>query len=93
MNKGIVFECTAPNGAVITAVVINSYADGVCVETNICYSQNRLFEYNEFIIYDIDNSDPDNPSFKSTYHIETQFGDILCDHCVIPELDEELKKF
>jgi hypothetical protein len=93
MNRGTVFECTTPNGAVITAVVINSYPGATCVETNICYSQNKLFEYNEFRIWDVDNSDPENPSFKSTYHIETQLGDVLCDYCVIPELDEELKKF
>jgi hypothetical protein len=93
MDKGTIFECMAPNGAVITAVVITSYSSkDESIITNICYAQNRIFEYQEVTIMDLDD-DPENFSFNVSYHKDAIFGNVLCDYCVIPELDEALKYY
>jgi hypothetical protein len=86
MEKGTIFQCTAPNGADITAVVLSCYNESQFLETNICYGQNRLFECVVLTIYEVDDN------FKEHLTTDYMMGDTIIDYCVIPELDEELAK-
>lgn len=88
MDKGTVFSAKAPNGVEITAVVLRSY-ETLYATINVCYSQNRLFEYVEIPIIDFSG---DEFGYTTKEIIDTMFGDTIIDYVVIPELDEELSK-
>jgi hypothetical protein len=90
MDKGTVFSAKAPNGVEITAVVLRSY-ETLYSTINVCYSQNRLFEYEEIPNVDyLENVIGYIIGTRTT--TDTRFGDTIIDYCVIPELDEKLSK-
>lgn len=104
MEKGTIFQVTAPNGVELTAVVLNvtsifdesSYNDRVHCR-HICYAQNRIFEY--FVSYEkvsvaIGKDEyGDDIMDEQTVIIDSSFGETLVGYCVIPTADEALEKY
>lgn len=93
MQKGTIFEFTAPNGAEVLAVCIDCVATNEArfgiTNTFVCYGQNRLFTY----IIDYVQLPIEVEEGNIEYQLcETnpRFGSVLCDYCVIPEYDEIL---
>lgn len=67
-------KVTTPNGVEIDAVIVKKLS----FKTWICYAQNRLFTVDVYI-HLIDG--------KSKWKIK--YGEIICDYCIIPNLDVE----
>lgn len=79
MEKNQIFEFTAPNGALVTGIVVYVIYDwdfdGYLIGHNyIVYAQNRLVFYRENVEKTI-----------------WELGEVLVDYCVIPELDTLLE--
>ena len=102
MEKGTIFQFTAPNGVEVTAVVLNVTARiDDCSDRlfchHICYGQNRIFDY--FITYNrvpvvVDRNEfGDDITEYQTIVEDSTFGEILVDYCVIPAADEALEKY
>lgn len=84
-NKGII-EVTTPDGTTIAAVALLKIFELEDSSIYVCYSQNRLFTYivdNVFLYVDGDLQDIGY----------SNFGKVICDYCVIPELDELLSSY
>ena len=94
MKAKDVFEIKTPNGEVIKAVVVskvctfsefNSVGDEYITRFYLAYSQNRLFicieEYGDFEDYT-----------ENQGKVKPEFCRVVCDYCVIPDLDDLLKK-
>lgn len=89
MEKNTIYEITTPNGVRIDAVCISEYtitiSKNITKQIAICYGQNRLFEYTILSNY----------LFIDGHYkwdiVDHRMGDIICDYCVIPELDEILE--
>ena len=88
MKKQDVFTFTAPNGAEVTAVVVDKLnstydelEDSMYVEY-LCYAQNRLFTYHE----QIGRKNPYTPE-EEEYTIKEWFGRIVVDYCILPDYD------
>ena len=93
MEKGTIFEFTAPNGSEVLAICIERVATNKAkfgiTNTFICYGQNRLFTY----ILDYIQLPIEVEEGSIEYQLcETnpRFGSILCDYCIIPEYEEIL---
>ena len=87
MEKHDIFEFTASNGVVVTAVVIGKIIEtnGPFVDTLICYAQNRIFTYiqKEYANWDT------NWKAKMRY----KYGEVLVDYAILPDYDEVLKNY
>jgi hypothetical protein len=90
MRKNDVFTFTAPNGAEVTAIVIDlisyestKYNSQVYVATYLAYAQNRIFR-----CWTVNHFNEDNESSFVVYNPENY---ILVDYCVIPECDKLLE--
>lgn len=90
MEKNDIFTFTAPNGAEVTAVVINKYDSAYFVQEEskwkaskmiLAYAQNRLILLEDNRIW-----------LNGKYFGNLVQARILVDYCVIPELDELLEK-
>lgn len=86
MKTKEIIEVRTPNGITIAAVVLSEVFKSEDCTIYICYSQNRLFTYivdNVFLYVEGDLQDIEYPNF----------GKVICDYCVIPELDELLSSY
>ena len=102
MEKGTIFQFTAPNGAEVTAVVLNvttridDCSDRLFCH-HICYGQNRVFDY--FITYNqvpvaVDRDEFGDDIIENQTVIEdSAFGEVLVDYCIIPGADDALEKY
>jgi len=94
MKKNEIFTFTAPNGVEVTAVVVakldstyNDMDDSIYQEY-LCYSQNRLFTYAE--TYRRENAFTPE---ETTVTTESVYGEILVDHCILPDYDNLLERY
>ena len=85
MKKNDIFTFIAPNGAEVTAVVIDkihsSYhelEDTISIEW-LCYAQSRLFTYNE----KVGRKNVGTPEEKE-FTIKTCYGKVLVDYALLP---------
>ena len=79
MKKNDIFTFIAPNGVEVTAAVVDCILSSEYRECYLCYGQNRLFNYS--IYYDVD---------RETGQLivdEEVYERVVCDYCIIPELD------
>lgn len=98
MEKNQIFTFTAPNGAEVTAVVIEKIGGGFyqgcdcSYDTFLCYAQNRVFTYAEekyrekAIMHSCDLKQP-------VISVGYEFGRVLIDYCIIPEYDNLLEDY
>ena len=89
MEKHDIFEFTASNGVVVTAVVLDKtthYADTIdCYfATYLCYAQNRLFE-----VYEA--SDIDEETGEEIMWL--YYNGIVVEYCILPEQDKILEDY
>lgn len=82
MEKNVIFTFTAPNGVVVTAVVVAIISSSKYQTEALCYAQNRLFTFYEHIAYDIETGEPES---------DYSYGEVLCDYAILPEYDDVLK--
>lgn len=101
MKKGDVIGITAPNGAVISAVILDAKWEGYRVNIDdepdttygkwecICYAQNRLFYFTDRV-----NEERRIPVYEpSFYYVREgikhiyEIGETICEYCVIPFAD------
>ena len=85
MRKHDIFTFKAPNGAEVTAIVVDSiitkggkYQQLKSI-THICYAQNRLFYYFE-----------NEVNYKDT---EFKYGKIIVEYCILPDYDALLDRY
>ena len=90
MKKNEIFTFKAPNGVEVTAVVINLYDNAYYVQDEnkvkadkmiLAYAQNRLVLLKD-----------DRVWLNGKYFGNLVQARILVEYCIIPELDELLKK-
>ena len=101
MEKHDVFEFTAPNGVVITAVVLDKtthYAESTdnYSATYLCYTQNRIFTYiytERTLPVCIGQDEYGDDRFEYQDVKEYEFGKIIVDYAILPDYDELLKNF
>lgn len=103
MNKHDVFQFTAPNGVEVAAVCIDcisntlrEYDDHLCCKY-LCYAQNRLFTYfveycQEPVAIDQDEFGDDVFDYQ-TVVVESSYGEVIVDYAILPDFDEQLRKF
>ena len=100
MKKNDVFQFTAPNGVVVTAIVLNaveSYneAQDKSITSYLCYAQNRLFTYYETIHHNTsyDYDDAGNIIEDTSSTTEESYGEVIVEYCILPEQDRLLESF
>lgn len=93
MEKNDVFKFTAPNGVEVTAIVVHSswhdWMNGYGQYIHLCYAQNRLFTFEEFIEPE-ETKEVLEPWFhyvKSGKKSRYFYGEVIVDYCIMPELD------
>lgn len=83
MKKNEIFNFMAPNGVVVTAVVVAIISSSRYQTVALCYTQNRLFTFYEHIAYSMESGEADT---------DYSCGEILVDYVVIPYYDDMLKR-
>jgi hypothetical protein len=98
MKKNDVFTFTAPNGVEVTAVALYQFK---AVDTYhgysigwICYAQNRIITiWEKFHFIEVPLNPPINgATYKQEEEVSLEFGKVIVEYCIIPELDELLEK-
>ena len=84
MKKNEVFDFQAPNGAELSAVVVNDTALGGNTRIYLCYAQNRLFE-----VYEA--SDIDEETGEEIMWL--YYNGIVVEYCILPEQDKILEDY
>ena len=96
MEKNDVFEFTAPNGAEVTAVVLEaknfftSYDDFAGINY-ICYAQNRIFHYREELKFVEVEGAKGYPEIQEM--LVGHQGDIIVDYAILPDYDKMLEDY
>jgi hypothetical protein len=94
MKKNDIFTFTAPNGVEVTAIVVNQISDDYIEDHDamskewLCYAQNRLFTFYEMV----GRKNAFTPK-EEAYLIDSWYGRILVEYCIIPEYDEMLEDY
>ena len=83
MEKNDVFVFTAPNGAEVTGVVVDTLRNDKYQKWYLCYAQNRLFYY-----WCHSQEDYETGELCSCY----SYGGIAVDYCILPDYDAILEK-
>jgi len=84
MNKNEIFTFTAPNGVEVTGVVLAIISSTKYQTVALCYAQNRLFTFYEYIAYDMETGDSES---------DYSYGKILVDYVVLPDYDAMLEAY
>jgi len=101
MKKNDVFEFTAPNGTVVTAVVLDKTTHFAETTENysttyLCYGQNRLFTWihSEMTLpVCIGQDEYGDNRFEYQDVTEDMYGEVLVDYAILPDYDELLARY
>lgn len=100
MNKHDVFRFTAPNGVEVVAVVLDimkaNITEDCLFNKYLCYAQNKLFSYYVTrrtvpVAIGKDEFGDDKFDYQEVY--ESQYGEVIVDYAILPDFDEQLRKF
>ena len=84
MKKNEIFTFTAPNGVGVTGVVTAIINSTKYQTVALCYAQNRLFTFYEYIAFDMETGDTES---------DYSYGEVLVDYCILPDYDDLLERY
>lgn len=85
MERGDIFEFTAPNGVLVKAVCVSTVSAEEDRIVYLCYAQNRLFFYEHLYHFGF-NED----TLEETCYETWEIGLTTIEYCIVPEFDEVL---